>query len=404
MRQSRLSDHNDTSSSLGDFSVTIRMMIPGPVEAEDNVLAAIGSQTQPHYGAQWVELHSKTTSHLKRLFNTQHDVLLMPGAGTLAIESALTSLVPRGNSIVVLNNGFFGNRTAQMIEACGIHTLQVKAPWGQPFDPDDVRSQLKEMLPQAEADGHAAVAMAIIHHETSTGMLNSLPEMTAIAKEFGLAVIVDAVASLGGVPMKMDEWNIDVCVSVANKCIGAPPGIAVIGVSPHAWELIEANPSKHGWYLDLRTWHWHMQNWGDWHPTPSTISSNNVAALLTALENIESKGFEKHFESIEWAADCLREGMAELGFHLFPDPAHAAPIISAMKRRPDINSADFRDYLLQVHNLMIAGGLGELKADVIRVGHMGRAKEPEYIEALLEATRAYLDEMDLPYSIYPKSR
>lgn len=384
--------------------MTIRMMIPGPVEAEDNVLAAIGSQTQPHYGAQWIDLHNRTIAHLKRLFNTRHDVLLMPGPGTLAFEAALSSLVPRGDSIVVLNNGFFGDRSVQIIEACGIHALQIKALWGQPFDPDDVREQLETLLPQAEEDGHTARAIVIIHHETSTGMLNSLADLTPVAREFGLAVIVDAVASLGGVPMKMDEWGIDACMSVPNKCLGAPPGVAMMALSPRAWEMAEANPSKHGWYLDLNTWHWYAENWGNWHPTPTTMSSNNVLAVLTALENIEAMGVDKHFESFEWAADCLREGMAELGFRLFPAPEVAAPIISAFKRRPDINSADYRDYLLQVHGIMIGGGLGELKTDVIRVGHMGRAKDPANVEALLEATRAYLDEMKLPYTHYSKSR
>lgn len=368
-----------------------RLMIPGPVEADDDVLAAIGAQTLPHYGAAWMRLFDETTQLLQQLFGTKGSVLMIPGPGTAALEGAISSLVPRGESIVTLDNGFFGSRMVQIVEACGIHAPAVRAEWGQPVEPDALRRALEAIVPRARADGQQVRAVAIVHHETSTGVLNPVRELAAVAGEFDLAVIVDAVASFGGVPVEFDAWGLDACASVPNKCLGAPPGVAVMAVSERAWEMAKANPTPHGWYLDLKTWAWYIENWGDWHPYPTTMPTNNVAALHAALEKVLAHGPEHHFASIQWAADCTRAGMQELGFTLFPAPDAAAPVISALITRPDVSPADLQAYLAR-HGLMISGGLGELKGKIIRVGHMGRAKEPAVVEALLEAVEGFLKE------------
>lgn len=370
----------------------VRLMIPGPVEAEDSVLSALGEQTLPHYGPRWMPLFQETIALLKQLFMTQGDVLIMPGPGSAALDAAVASLIPHGASACVLENGFFGMRTIQIIEANGIRPWVVKAPWGKHVDPDDVRTSLREWIPQAQRAGQPIRALVMVHHETSTGVLNPLREIAAVAHEFDLPLIVDAVASLGGVPLPVDEWGIDVCVSVPNKCLGVPPGVALMAVSRRAWQLAEVNPSRHGWYLDLRTWRWYMDNWGDWHPYPTTLPTNNIVALHQGLQNIFAGGLEAHFASFERAAAQVREGMAALGFTLFPEAIYAAPPISALNTRPDVDIGDMLRYLLHEHSLMVSGGLGELKGRIFRVGHMGRAKEPQAIETLLQATRIYLME------------
>lgn len=368
------------------------LMIPGPVEADDDVLDAIGRQTIPHYGPKFMAIFNETTSLLKRLFETEDDALLVPGPGSAALEMAIGSLVPRGESICTTNNGFFGMRMIQIIERYGIRSFVVSAPWGQPIDPDDVRRRLEEWLPQAEAEGQPIRAVSVIHCETSTGVLNPLEEIAAVAYEFGLPVIVDAVASFGGIRLPVDAWHIDACASVANKCLGVPPGVALLSVSRRAWEMARANPSASGWYLNLNTWDWYIKNWNDWHPYPTTLPTNNIVAILEALRRVFEIGPEAHFASFRHAARRVREGMAEMGFTLFPDEAYAAPALSALNVRPGVDIGDMLRYLLHEHGLMVAGGLADLKGKIFRVGHMGRGKDPAAVEALLEATRMYLAE------------
>ncbi len=369
-----------------------RLMIPGPVEAEDDVLAALGSQTMPHYGAAFMQLFNETTTRLKRLFETEGDALMVPGPGTGALESAISSLVPRGQSLVALDNGFFGARMIQVVEACGIRPWVITEPMGKPVMPETLRARLSEWLPQAEAEGAPIRAVAMVHHETSTGVLNPIEGLAAVAREFDLAVIVDAVASGGGVRIPVDEWGLDICVTVPNKCIGAPPAMGLMAVSERAWQMAAANDTPHGWFLNLNTWRWYMDNWGDWHPYPTTMPTNNIAALNVALADILAEGAEAHYARFREAAATVREGLAPLGFRLVPDEAYAAPMVSALYVPEGVRPAALQKYLLTEHDMMISGGLGALKGQIVRIGHMGRANAPEAVEALVSAVQAFVGE------------
>jgi alanine-glyoxylate transaminase/serine-glyoxylate transaminase/serine-pyruvate transaminase len=370
----------------------LRLMIPGPVDADEDVLAAMGEPTLPHYGAAWMPTFHTTTDYLKRLFETQSDVLLMPGAGSGGLDAGIGSMVPPGAGICIPTNGFFATRLADMAVAYGIHPYTIAFPAGKHVDPEMVRTQLGELLSRAESEGHPIRALVVVHHETSTGVLNPLKEITGVAAAFDLPILVDAVASFGGVRIPFDDWGLDCCVGVTNKCLGVPPGVALVAVSPRAWALAEANPAKHGWYHDLRTWKWYMENWGSWHPTPVTLPTNNIVALLKALKDIfENGGMEAHFASIAQAAARVREGMAALGFSLLPEPAYAAPMVSALNVPSGVDASAMLDYLKDEHGLMLSGGLAELRGKIIRIGHMGRAREPEIIDTLLAAVSAYLE-------------
>jgi alanine-glyoxylate transaminase/serine-glyoxylate transaminase/serine-pyruvate transaminase len=365
-------------------------MIPGPVAVDDDVLAAMAEPTLPHYGAHWMEVFTETVDLLKQLFETQNDVLLMPGPGSGALDTAIGSLLPGGAGIYAPSNGFFAVRLRQIAEAYGLRAWGMELPQGEPIRPETVREDLSTLIPQAHAAGSPIQAIAIVHHETSTGVLNPVGEIAAVAHEFGLPVIVDAVASFGGARLPVDEWGIDVCVSVPNKCLGAPPGVAMLAISPRAWALSGANPTHHGWYHDLRTWDWYIQHWG-WHPYPTTLPTNNIVGLHAALKHIFAIGVETHLARIAAAAQQVREGLYRLGFELLPGPAYAAPMLTAA--RPAGNGVDteaLREYLYEECAVMIGGGLADLKGKIIRVGHMGRAVEQAYIDALLHGVAAYL--------------
>jgi alanine-glyoxylate transaminase/serine-glyoxylate transaminase/serine-pyruvate transaminase len=368
----------------------LRLMIAGPVDADDDVLAALAEPTMPHYGPQWMALFTETTELLKKLFQTNNDVLMIPGPGTSAFEMGIKSVLPVGSSICLPSNGFFGLRMKQIAEANGMRPLYVEFPMGEPVDPGVVREQLAAATPEARAAGRPIRALGLIHHETSSGVLNPLEDIAWIAREFDLILIVDAVSSLGGTRLPVDEWGIDYCVSVPNKCVGVPPGFAMASVSDRVWQLAEENPSKHSWYQDLRTWAWYIQNWGTWHPHPTTMPTNNIVALHRRLQHIFEIGLNRYIAMIAEAAKQVRDGLAEFGFELVPDPRYAAPMLSALRGPEGVDLNRLQLYLAEEHHIMISGGLAEQHGKIIRVGHMGRAMEQDYIHALLDGVRAYL--------------
>jgi alanine-glyoxylate transaminase/serine-glyoxylate transaminase/serine-pyruvate transaminase len=358
-------------------------MIPGPVDVADDVLAAMAQPTQPHYGNEWLEIYDETIGLLKWLFGTEADLFLMPGPGTAGLDAALGSLMAAGEKVVMAHNGFFGRRLMSVARSYGLDVCPVGAPTGRPLDPEDVRRCL--------ADTPDARALALVHLETSTSVLNPLQALTEVAAEFGVPVIVDAVSSLGGVPLPVDAWGIDVCVTVSNKCLAAPPGLAPISISDRAWAQIEALGARaHGWYLDLRTWRRYADEWGSWHPYPTTLPTNNVMALLTSLRHIAGGGLQAYYDWHAAAAGRVREVLGAWGFTMLTEPAYTSPLITAMHTPPGVDPEALRGYLLNECRIMISGGLDDLAGKIVRVGHIGKAATDDYVEAFLEGTAAYL--------------
>jgi len=358
-------------------------MIPGPVDVEEDVLDALAQPLIPHYGPQWMPIYNEVVARLKQLFGTQQSLFLIPGPGTAALDAALGSLMRSGDKVVVASNGFFGRRTMAIARGYGLEVCAVEGPLERPLDPDAIRKRLV-----AERD---AQALVVVHLETSTGVLNPLPEIAAVARELEVPIIVDAVSSLGGVPLPVDQWGIDVCVTVINKCLACPPAVAPISISQRAWDQIDRKGDRsHGWYLDLRVWRDYAVNWASWHPYPTTLPTNNIVAALASLRQIEARGLEAHYQSFVQAAQMVRAGLKRLGFGLFADEACTSPLITAVRGRPDLDIEDLRRYLMAEWQVMVSGGLDELHGKIFRVGHIGRASSAEYGELLLEGIEAYL--------------
>ncbi len=366
-----------------------KLMIPGPVDAEDDVLAAIAGPTLPHYGDRWLKIYHEAVDHLKQVFGTQNDLFLLAGPGTAGLDAALGSLTQTGEKVLVPANGFFGRRLAAIARGYGLEVRTVEAPAGQPLDPEDIRRCLA-----AEGD---LQALAVVHLETSTGVLNPVREIAAVADEFGVPTIVDAVSSLGGVPLPVDEWHIDVCVTVANKCLACPPGIAPISVSQRAWDQIERKGNRaHGWYLNLRTWKEYAINWASWHPYPTTLPTNNIVALLVSLRRILDIGLEAYYRRHIQAAQMVRTRLKEWDFRMLTAEAHTSPLITAMYGLPGMDIADLQRYLVDEWQIMISGGLDELKGQIFRVGHIGKAASEEYSQQFLAGVEAYLRRRGYP--------
>ena len=361
----------------------VKLMIPGPVDVDDDVLSAMAEPVRPHYGREWLEIYDEVIEHLKQIFVTRNDLFLMAGPGTAALDAAMGSLMRTGDKLLVAQNGFFGERMATMARGYGLDVRHVSAPLGEPIEPGAIRRAL--------AAGPGVQAVAVVHLETSTAVLNPIQDIAAAARDFEVPVIVDAVSSLGGVPLPVDDWGIDVCVTVINKCLACPAGIAPFSVSRRAWDQVERKGERgHGWYLNLETWKEYADRWASWHPYPTTLPTNVVYALLVRLRRIMEEGLEAHFQRHLHAAQGVRAGLQRLGFELFTPEACVSPVLTAVRALPGLDVEDLLRYLIEEWQIMVSGGLGELKGRVFRVGHIGKAASQEYVDRFLAGVEAYL--------------
>ena len=365
-----------------------KLMIPGPVEVEDEVLNEMASPVPAHYGDEWMKIYGETIDCLKRVFQTENDLFIMGGPGSAALDASFGSLLATGEKVLIPSNGFFGQRLRAMSKGYGLEVVPLDFPPEQAISATAVEAHLKK-----EKD---IQAVAIVHHETSTGVLNPLPEIAAVTNKAGVPIIVDAVSSLGGVPLPVDEWGIDLCITVPNKCLAAPPGTSLISVSQRAWDIIESkNDRSHGWYLNLQTWRQYAIEWASWHPYPTTMATSNVLALLASLKQLLAEGLETRYVRTARAAERTRKGLTDMGFELFVEGPHASPLITAAKGRPDMSIAEMAQFLRDECGIMISGGLDELAGKIFRVGHMGKAISSEYIEAFLAGIRGFLQRKGL---------
>jgi alanine-glyoxylate transaminase/serine-glyoxylate transaminase/serine-pyruvate transaminase len=355
-----------------------KLLIPGPVEVSEEVLNAMGSQVRPHYGGEWTAFYKETQEILKKVFNTDGDVYIMPGSGTLAIDACLGSSLSTGEKIIVGTNGFFGDRLVSIAQGNGFQVVKVMAEWGKPIDTRDVE--------RAFAENPNAKALAVVHLETSTTVQNPIEKLGEVTRRHAALFIVDAVSSLGGVPFAMDDWGIDLCASASQKCLGAPPGLAPCAIGKRGWKAIDRNPNKnHGWYADLKNWRKYQTEWGDWHPTPVTMPTNNVYALRAALDDLLKEGISVRLERYRKLALRLRVGLREVGLPPFTTDDQLSPVLTAGVTPEGISSLKIVDYLMQEYGIKISSGLGALKEKIFRIGHMSPLVTDADIDKVIEA-------------------
>jgi alanine-glyoxylate transaminase/serine-glyoxylate transaminase/serine-pyruvate transaminase len=361
----------------------LKLYTPGPGDVDEDVLNNLARPVIRHYGPEWLEIYNEMQGLLKKVFKTQNYIYFVPGPASALMDMAIGSLLSTGEKIIVGDNGFFGERLVHISEGYGLETIKLTAPLGKPLDPEDLRRLLKEH-PDAKA-------VALVHHETGTTVMNPLQELAMVSSEAGRAVIVDAVSSLGGADVQVDDWGIDICVTTPNKCLEALPGIGFISVSPRAWKLVDSHTqTDHGWYLNLRTWRKYAVEWAAWHPTPVTLPTNIILALLPSLQKIINTGLDAHFAKYRAASRVMRRGLRSLGFEMFVEDVYASPIVTGVCRRPEFEVSEMSDWLVEQRDIAIGGGLGELSGKMFRVGHLGKAATREYLLDFLFAMEEFL--------------
>jgi len=361
----------------------IALHIPGPIPVEADVLAAMGQQVRLHYGAEWLAFYEPFLARLRRVFATTGTVYPIPSSGSGGVEAMLSSLMGADGHIAIIVNGFFGDRLLQIARAHSTRVEALEIPWNRPADPGEVRTWLRRTK---------VGLLGVVHSDTSTGVINPVAEIAAAAREEGVPVAVDAVSSLGGMPVETDAWGLAAVSSASQKSLEAPPGLAPVAITPLGWEVIDrqAAPAR-GWYLNLRTWRKFEREWPH-HPYPVTIATNNIFALDRALERILAEGLEARYARHREAQQTLRRGLERLGFTLFADDRWASPTVTVAYPPKGIEANALIDRLYARHGVAVAGGLLLLAGKVVRIGHLGPQATPARMQRVLDALEASLKE------------
>jgi len=356
-----------------------RLLIPGPVPMDPRVMEELAKPATPHYGAEWVRVYGEVLDMLRRLFQTRDgEVYPIAGPSHIALETIAFTLLRRGDRVAVINNGFFGARCADMLKSHHLDVESIPADWGEPPDLQEVERVVRG----------GVKALVVVHNETSTGMTNPMRELARVARDHDAWVLCDAVSSLGGIQLPCDTWGIEAAFAGSQKCISAPPGIAPTMVSKRL--LDEVDPATvDGWYANLFTWNRIRKEWGDWHPQPTTISPNVFYAFHRALQILFAEGLEARFRRQEIVARAYREGLAGLGYTFFCKPEYASNTVLSARPPKGIDPHDLQARLQKEHDVWIAGTLGPMRGQGIRIGCLGTQATRDHLEAMLTALAGY---------------
>lgn len=353
---------------------------PGPSMVHPRVLRAMASPLVGHLDPYFLQVMETTQTLLRYVFGTDNDLTIpISGTGSAAMESALANVIEPGDPVLICINGYFGHRLQDMAGRYGALVATLEKPWGEVFEAGEVARALAE---------NPAKIVAIVQAETSTGALQPLSEISDVVHEAGAIFLVDAVTSLGGVPVEVDETGIDICYSGSQKCLSCPPGLGPITFGPRAVEILQSRTHPvANWYLDLTLI---QKYWGKertYHHT-APISSN--FALYEALRILAEEGLEARYERHRQNAALLWDGLQELGMELHVAEPYRLPTLTTVRIPDGVDGNAVRARLLDEFHIEIAGGLGELKGKVWRIGLMGYSSQRENVALLLAALKACL--------------
>ncbi|MBN1965632.1 MAG: alanine--glyoxylate aminotransferase family protein [Anaerolineae bacterium] len=350
---------------------------PGPSSVHPRVYQAMTQPVVGHLDPTFIEVMDHVQALLRYLFQTENELTIpISGTGTAAMETCVANLVEPGDKVLVCVNGYFGQRLAEMAKRYGGDVATISKPWGQVFTPAAIDAALDE---------HKAQVVAIVHGETSTGAMQPMAGIAEVVHAHQAVLIVDTVASLGGVPFHVDALDIDACYTGSQKCLSAPPGSGPVTFGPRAVARLDARktPVKN-WYLDLTLL---RKYWGPARQYHHTAPISATYALYEALRLIAEEGLEAVWARHRAAAQALWQGLKPLGLTPHVPEANRLPTLTTV-RLPDrdgFDEAGIRRALLERYNIEIAGGLGDLKGRVWRVGLMGHSAREANVQTLLAA-------------------
>ncbi|MBI4340087.1 MAG: alanine--glyoxylate aminotransferase family protein [Chloroflexi bacterium] len=369
---------------LEEFHPTLRLLMgAGPSNVNPRVLRAMSMPLLGHLDPDFIGVMDDVKAMLRLVFQTANNLTIpVSGTGTAGMEAALVNILEPGDTFIGAVNGYFGLRLADIGARCGAKACQVDIPWGQPVDPDAVEAELKK---------HPKVkAVTMVHAETSTGVLSPVEEIARIAHRYNALLILDTVTSLGGVEVAVDKWDVDVCYSGTQKCLGCPPGLAPITLGPRAEAVLSSRKTPvQSWYFDLSLL---RSYWGDNRAYHHTAPISMIFGLREGLRVVLEEGLDARFRRHGRNAAALRAGLEALGLELFAKEGYRLPCLTSVKIPNGVTDAKVRTALLRRYNIEIGGGLGPVAGKVWRIGLMGENSYPSSVFTLLSALETILGE------------
>jgi aspartate aminotransferase-like enzyme len=333
------------------------LMTPGPTPAPPEVLAAIAQPVIHHRGPDFKQLYAECLERLRQVFRTESEVLLFGGSGTGTMESAVANLCSPGDPVLVVSAGHFGERWAAIAKTYGADVDHLRYDWGEIPSAEDTAARLRE---------REAAAVFFTHSETSTGVVSDPQPFAAVAREAGAISVIDAISSLGAVPLETDAWGLDVVASGAQKALMTPPGIALASVSAAAWERSTTATSPR-YYFD-----WERTRKGQATlDAPVTPPVSLVAGLNVALGILLDEGLEPAFERHVRLGRACREGLKAMGLELFSPDDDSSAVVTAARAPEGVDANELVLLLRDRHGVTLAPGQGELKGKIFRIGHIG---------------------------------
>lgn len=372
---------NTQKLQLSPLNTPSRLLLgPGPSNAHPTVLKAMNTAPVGHLDPAFLTLMDEIQSLLRYTWQTDNPMTIaVSGTGSAAMEATVANAVEPGDVVLIGVAGYFGNRLVDMAGRYGADVRTMTKPWGQVFSLDEIRTQL---------DTHRPAILALVNAETSTGARQPLEGVGELCREAGCLLLVDTVTSLGGVPLFLDEWGVDLAYSCSQKGLGCPPGASPLTISPRAMTKIQERHTKiANWYLDATLL---QKYWGQERTYHHTAPINLYYALRESLRLMAEEGLENCWKRHQVNAEYLWEKLEELGLSLHVEKDFRLPTLTTVRIPQGVDGKAISQKLLNEYNIEIGGGLGELKGQVWRIGLMGFNSQKENVDRLIEVLREVL--------------
>jgi aspartate aminotransferase-like enzyme len=357
------------------------LRIPGPTPVPPQVMKAMQRPMIPHRGASIHELFTPLLEQVRRIHGTEGDVVILPGSGSAGWEAAIVNALSPGDTVISFITGDFGERFADVAGAFGLNVVRVEVSFGEAATVDDVR-------PALEAHPDAA-AVLYTYNETSTGVTNPLAEVGPLVRAHGALLLVDAVSAAAGLPLEMDRWGVDLALSGSQKAWMCPPGLVIIAFGSRVWDAYKRS-SFPRFFWDFGP----AVRYAAKGETPMTAPETLLYALKAACDMIDGEGLDAVYARHARLGELVRQGLQELGFRPFANPAFASNTVTAVRPPEGLDAPAIIAEVRRGSGIVLAGGQGAYTNEIIRVGHMGWVHEPE-LRRTLGALKESLERLNL---------
>ncbi len=362
------------------------IMTPGPTYVHEEVRMALSKQiTNPDLDHRFFEFYKETCDKLKKVINTENEVLILSGEGILGLEAACASLIEPSERVLCIDNGIFGNGFGDFAKMYGAEVIYFKSDYRKSINV----SELEKFL----AKDNSFTVATLVHCETPSGITNPVEEICKLLNKYGIISVIDSVSGIGGESLKTDEWKMDIVLGGSQKCLSAPPGLTFMSISERAWEkILNRNTPITGFYSNLSIW----KEWYEKKEFPYTQPVSDIYGLYTAINRwLSDKDPLLRHKKI---AEAVRKSLIEGGLELYPLEGFSNTV-TAINIPEKIRFKDIYNSMLEEHDILIAGSLGFLQDKVIRIGHMGENCHEDRLYLTLKALDKVLRKLEIKLSV-----